>query len=77
MRVRKSLEETMMSGQSLEKWVDVCQEGNGKPNDIFRKLREDQNNIQGRAVGRGEVGGGQGRRDGPEPEVGRSQSTES
>lgn len=66
-----------MSGQSLEKWVDVCQEGNGKPNDIFRKLQEVQNNIQGRAVGRGEVGGSQGRRDRPEPEVGRSQSTES
>lgn len=75
MRVRKSLEETMMSGKSLEKWVDVCQEGNGKPNNIFRKLQEDQNNIQGRTVGRAEVGGAQGRRDGPEPEFGRSQST--
>lgn len=32
--------------------------------------------MQGRVAGRAEVGGGNGVRDGPEPDVGRSQSSE-
>lgn len=41
--VRKGFKETMRSGQSLEKQVDVCQEGKRKPCHAFRKPQEDQN----------------------------------
>lgn len=41
------------------------------------KIRMTEQSVQGREAGRAESGGGHGMRDGPEPDVGRSQSSES
>lgn len=72
--VGKDLKENTMSGQSLEKRRDVCQEGQGEPRNASKKLQEAPNDRN--VVCRVESGG-RGVRDGPEPGVGRSQWIES